>query len=163
MKISIKKSGIEAEGNLEEIAKKVIDNAEIEWKEKLESKTKSQKELLELKHKNKLENKIIKRLDNKKLQKYYEKRKIKELNEQEKTQKIYKVLSIIMFFIYGIFTILAFQNLYIVPLIIGIIQLTLITIAIFSTMDCLKLFKNDYKICFMISLLLIIPWLAFAI
>ena len=39
----------------------------------------------------------------------------------------------------------------------------LVIISILSSLDLINLFKKDYKVCLLISLMLIIPWMAFAI
>ena len=81
----------------------------------------------------------------------------------DKSKKIFKILSIIMFFIYGLFCILCFQNNHIISTIISFIQILLIIITFLISMDFFSFFKNDYKLFFIISIFLIIPWLAFAV
>ena len=126
------------------------------------------KELLELKHKNKIEEQIIKRMNTKDLKHYYFGKR-KNLTEEDqkskldKSKKTFEVLNIIMFFIYGLFCILGFQNglEYMTSAIISLIQVLLTLISLLISMDVFQIFKNDYKLFFIISILLIIPWLAF--
>ncbi len=166
--MKIKYKNLEAEIKAEDIAEKIIDNNELDWKEKFESKSKAKKELLELKHKNKMEKNIIKRMNNEDLKQYYkEKNKSHNIENKkidlDKSKKIFKILSIIMFFIYGLFCILCFQNNHIISTIISFIQILLIIITFLISMDFFSFFKNDYKLFFIISIFLIIPWLAFAV
>ena len=60
MKVNLKKIGIEAEGDIEGLTKKFLDNRENEWKDKLETKHKAKKEIMELKHKYKMDEQNIK-------------------------------------------------------------------------------------------------------
>lgn len=164
MKLNLKKMGIEAEANIEKIIEKTIDIHEKDWQQKHNAK----KEMLELKHKFKIEkletkNKLSKEiaLEKDKLKLEQEKLNLKKL--EYKSKNIIKIISIIMFFIYGLFCILGFQSLHILSALITLIQMILVIISILSSTNIVSLFKNDYKICLIISLLLIIPFLAFAI
>lgn len=167
--VKIKYKNLEAEMKAEDIAEKIIDNNEKNWQEKLTAKTTAKKEILELKQQNKIENQLIKKMNDKDVKRYY-KEKNKNLNGEEnqdlaleKSKKIYKVLSIIMFFIYSLFCILGFQNHHIIAPIISLCQLLLTGISFLITMEFFHLFKNDYKLFFTISILLIVLWLAFAV
>ena len=118
---------------------------------KLESKTKNKKEIIELKHKNKME------------EKYVEKNGKSLISKEEKSKKVVRIVSIILFFIYGIFCIEGFNDSHIISAIITVFQMILVIISILSSLDIINLFKKDYKVCLLISLMLIIPWMAFAI
>ena len=152
MKLNIKKLGIEAEGDVEGIAKKVLDNHEKDWKEKYD-----------LKHKYKLEEKqseskkvdlLLKNLEK-------EQNTIKKSKNQSKNGII--IISIILFFIYGVFCIQGFKDYHIISAIISLIQMLSVLFSTFISMGAFKLFENDYKIFLIISVFLIIPWLFFAI
>lgn len=151
MKVNFKKIGVEVEADAENLIEKGINAHEKDWKEKLESKTKSKKEIIELKHKNKLE------------EKYFENNGKSLISKEEKSKKVVRIISIILFFIYGIFCIEGFNNSHIISAIITVVQMILVIISILSSLDIISLFKKDYKVCLLISLMLIIPWLAFAI
>lgn len=164
MKLNFKKMGIEAEADIEKIIEKTIDNQEKDWQLKHNAK----KEILELKHKFKMEkleskNKSSEEIELKKDKLKLEQEKLKLKITESKSKTIIKIISIIMFFIYGLFCILEFKTTHILPAIISLIQMVLVTISILSSTNVLSLFKNDYKILLTISLLLIIPFLAFAI
>lgn len=151
MKVNFKKLGVEVEANAEGIVEKGIDAHEKDWKEKLESKHNNKKELLELKHKIKME------------EEYFKKNGKSLIDKEEKSKKTVRIFCIILFFVYGLFCIEGFKNSHIISAIISIIQLILVVISILSSLNILQLFKNDYKTCLLISLMLIIPWMAFAI
>lgn len=166
MKVNFKKFGVEAEADVEKLIEKSIDNYEKDWQEKYNAK----KELLELKHKHRMEEQNLKNTTKSSEKIEWEQNKIRLENEktndekaEKKVKKIIKVTSIILFFVYGLFCITGFKDSHIVSATIGLIQVILVTISLFSSTNILSLFKNDYKICLIISLLLIIPWLAFAI
>ena len=148
MKVNFKKIGVEVEANAESIIEKGINAHENDWKEKLESKTKNKKEIIELKHKNKME------------EKYFENNGKSLISKEEKSKK---VVRIILFFIYGIFCIEGFNDSHIISAIITVVQMILVIISILSSLDIINLFKKDYKVCLLISLMLTISWLAFAI
>ena len=93
MKVNFKKIGVEVEADAESLIEKGINARENDWKEKLESKTKNKKEIIELKHKNKME------------EKYFEKNGKSLISKEEKSKKVVRIVSIILFFIYGIFCI----------------------------------------------------------
>ncbi len=163
MKLNIKKLGIEAEGDVEGIAKKVLDNHEKDWKEKYDLKHNAKKEIMELKHKYKLEEKqseskkvdlLLKNLEK-------EQNTIKKSKNQSKNGII--IISIILFFIYGVFCIQGFKDYHIISAIISLIQMLSVLFSTFISMGAFKLFENDYKIFLIISVFLIIPWLFFAI
>ena len=151
MKVNLKKLGVEVEANAEGIVEKGIDAHEKDWKEKLESKHNNKKELLELKHKIKME------------EEYFKKNGKSLIDKEEKSKKTVRIFSIILFFVYGLFCIEGFNDSHIISAIISIIQLILVVISILASLNILQLFKNDYKTCLLISLMLIIPWMAFAI
>ncbi len=159
--MKIKYKNLEAEMKAEELAERIIDNNEKDWQEKFETRSKAKKELLKLKHQNKIEEQIIKRMDRNDLKKYYKGKE--QENNLEKSKKMFKILSIIMFFIYGLFCMLGFQDHHIISAIISLIQMLLTVISLFISMDFFQFFKNDYKLFLIISTLLIVPWLAFAI
>lgn len=151
MKVNFKKIGVEVEAGAESLIEKGINAHEKDWKEKLESKTKNKKEIIELKHKNKLE------------EKYFENNGKSLISKEEESKKVVRIISIILFFIYGIFCIEGFNDSHIISAIITVVQMILVIISILSSLDIISLFKKDYKVCLLISLMLIIPWLAFAI
>lgn len=166
--MKIKYKNIEAEVKAEEIAERIIDNNEKDWKEKFESKTTAKEKLLKLKHQNKMEEQLIKRMDEKDLKQYYKEKNeglniIKQGSDLEKSKKIFKILSIIMFVIYSLFCILGFQNNHIISAIISLIQILLTVGSLLTSMEFFQIFKNDYKLFLLISILLIVPWLAFAV
>ena len=166
--MKIKYKNIEAEVKAEEIAQRIIDNNEKDWKEKFESKLTAKEKLLKLKHQNKMEEQLIKSMNEKDLKQYYKgKNKSLNLKKQEssleKSKKIFKILSVIMFFIYSLFCILGFQNHHIISAIISLIQILLTVVSLLISMDIFQVFKNDYKLFFIISILLIVPWLALAV
>lgn len=151
MKVNLKKLGVEVEANAEGIVEKGIDAHEKDWKEKLESKHNNKKELLELKHKIKME------------EEYFKKNGKSLIDKEEKSKRTVRIFSIILFFVYGLFCIEGFNDSHIISAIISIIQLILVVISILASLNILQLFKNDYKTCLLISLMLIILWMAFAI
>ena len=151
MKVNLKKFGVEVEADAEGVVEKGIDAHEKDWKEKLKIKHNNKKELMELKHKNKME------------KKYFQKYGELLINKEEESKKNVRILSIILFFIYGLFCIEGFKDSHIISAIITVIQMILVTISIFSSLNLISLFKKDYKVCLLISLMLIIPWMAFAI
>lgn len=150
-KLILKKIGVEVEADTESLIEKGINVHEKDWKEKLESKTKSKKEIIELKHKNKME------------EKYFENNGKSLISKEEKSKKVVRIISIILFFIYGLFFIEGFNDSHIISAIITVIQMILVIISILSSLNTISLFKKDYKVCLLISLMLIIPWMAFAI
>lgn len=166
MKVNLKKVGIEAEADVEKLIEKGMDNHEKDWQEKQNAK----KEILELKHKHKMEEQRaknnIKSSDEIELEKAQIKLEQEKLNcdrAENKSKRTIKIVSIIMFFIYGLFCITGFKDSHIIPAIISLIQIILVIISIFSVTDLISLFKNDYKICLIVSFMLIIPWLIFAV
>ena len=164
MKVNLKNFGIEAESDLEGIAKHIMDNHEHDWEKKFNSKHKAKKEVLRLKHKIKMEQ----QKNSTSLFNYFNKQKEKQEKlrrekEEASAKNIVKIASIILFFIYGIFCILTFEQLYIVAFAIGLVQIIFIILSLFSAMNVMNLFEKDYKVFLMISILLIIPWLAFMI
>lgn len=171
MKINIKKLGIETEVDAEEVAKKVIDNHEKDWKEKFDTKHNAKKEIMELKHKYKLEEQrknpqnIDLQLEDKKkievLEREKEKNSIENLKRKSKSRV--KIASIILLFVYGMFCIVGFKDSHIISAIISLIQVIFAIISILTSMELCKLFENDYKLFFILSIIMIIPWLAFAV
>ena len=151
MKVNLKKLGVEVEANAEGIVEKGIDAHEKDWKEKLESKHNNKKELLELKHKIKME------------EEYFKKNGKSLIDKEEKSKKTVRIFSIILFFVYGLFCIEGFNDSHIISAIISIIQLILVVISTLASLNILQLFKNDYKIFLLASLMLIVPWLAFSV
>ena len=150
MKIKINKLGIEAEANVEKIIEKKIESNEKDWKEKIETKNGLKKEMLELKHKHKMEEDNYKRKEDIKIQ-------------ESKIKKTIMCIGISLFFIYGLFCITGFRDMRILSSMISLVQVVLVIITIFSSANLFSLFKNDYKICLIISLMLIIPWLLFSV
>lgn len=165
MKVNFKKVGIEAEADVEKLIEKGMDNHEKDWQEKYNAK----KEILELKHKHKMEEQTmtnIKTNDEIELEKVQirlEQEKLNSERDENKSKRTIKIVSIILFFIYGLFCITGFKNFHIVSAIISLVQIVLLTISIFSATNLISLFKNDYKVCFILSILLVIPWLAFSL
>lgn len=124
--------------------------------------------MLKLKHKFKMEKLESKNKSNEKIELKKDKLKLEQekLNLKKleyKSKNIIKIISIIMFFIYGLFCILEFKSSHTFPALTTLIQMILVTISILSSTNIVSLFKNDYKICLIISLLLIISFLVFAI
>lgn len=166
MKVNLKKVGIEAEADVEKLIEKGMDNHEKDWQEKHNAK----KEILELKHKHKMEEQRaknnIKSSDEIELEKAkikLEQEKINYERAENKSKRTIKIVSIIMFFIYGLFCITGFKDSHIISAIISLIQIVLVIISFFSVTNLISLFKNDYKICLIVSFMLIIPWLIFAV
>ena len=184
MKINIdlknKKGSLDV--NAEKIIEKGMDQNEKNWQDKFNTKHNAKKEIMELKHKQKLDNKeqdlkkksfvqeIFEGLNSNKQMKYEEQRKLEEENrkveeqsKENKKRKIFDIISIFLFFVYGLFCIIGFKDSHIISAIISLIQTLLVMIAILSAIDSINFFKNDYKIFLIISLMLVIPWLAFAV
>ena len=166
MKVNLKKVGIEAEADVEKLIEKGMDNHEKDWQEKHNAK----KEMLEIKHKHKMEEQRaknnIKSSDKIELEKAkikLEQEKINYERAENKSKRTIKIVSIIMFFIYGLFCITGFKDSHIISAIISLIQIVLVIISFFSVTNLISLFKNDYKICLIVSFILIIPWLIFAV
>lgn len=166
MKVNIKKAGIEAEVDVEKLIEKGMDNHEKDWQEKHNAK----KEILELKYKHKMEEQRAKNdikssneIELEKAQLKLEQEKLNREKDENKSKRTIKIVSIIMFFIYGLFCITGFKDSHIISAIISLIQIILVTISIFSVSNLISLFKNDYKICLIVSFMLIIPWLIFAV
>lgn len=166
MKVNLKKVGIEAEADVEKLIEKGMDNREKDWQEKHNAK----KEILELKHKHKMEEqraknniKSIDEIELEKAQIRLEQEKLNSARDENKSKRTIKIVSIFMFFIYGLFCITGFKDSHIVSAIISLVQIILVTISIFSTINLISLFKNDYKVCLILSILLVIPWLAFSV
>lgn len=164
MKVNLKKVGIEVETDVEKVLEKGMDNHEKDWKEKHNAK----KEILELKHKHKMEEQRIKdniktseEIELEKAQIRLEQEKLNSVQNENKSKRVIKFVSIIMFFIYGLFCITEFKSSYTVSAIISLVQTILVTISIFSASNIISFFKNDHKICLILSILLVIPWLAF--
>ena len=168
--------------NAEKIIEKGMDQHEKDWKDKFNTKHNAKKEIMELKHKQKIENKeqdlkkksVVqevfdglnsqKQIEFEEQQKIEEeKRKVAELAKENKNKRTISIVSIVLFFIYGLFCITGFKDSHIISAVVSLIQIALVTISILSSLSIVTLFKNDYKICLLISLMLIIPWLAFAI
>ena len=168
--------------NAEKIIEKGMDQHEKDWKDKFNTKHNAKKEIMELKHKQKIENKeqdlkkksVVQEVfdgfnsqkqiefeEQQKIEK--EKRKVAELAKENKNKRTISIVSIVLFFIYGLFCITGFKDSHIISAVVSLIQIALVTISILSSLSIVTLFKNDYKICLLISLMLIIPWLAFAI
>lgn len=166
MKVNLKKVGIEAEADVEKLIEKGMDNWEKDWQEKHNAK----KEILELKHKHKMEEqraknniKSIDEIELEKAQIRLEQEKLNSARDENKSKRTIKIVSIFMFFIYGLFCITGFKDSHILSAIISLAQIILVTISIFSTINLISLFKNDYKVCLILSILLVIPWLAFSV
>ena len=168
--------------NAEKIIEKGMDQHEKDWKDKFNTKHNAKKEIMELKHKQKIENKeqdlkkksVVqevfdgfnsqKQIEFEEQQKIEEeKRKVAELAKENKNKRTISIVSIVLFFIYGLFCITGFKDSHIISAVVSLIQIALVTISILSSLSIVTLFKNDYKICLLISLMLINPWLAFAI
>lgn len=166
MKVNLKKMGIEAEADVEKLIEKGMDNHEKNWQEKHNAK----KEILEIKHKHKMEEQRAKNniktsdeIELEKVQIKLEQEKINYERAENKSKRTIKNVSIIMFFIYGLFCITGFKDSHIISAIISLIQIVLVIISFFSVTNLISLFKNDYKICLIVSFMLIIPWLIFAV
>lgn len=168
--------------NAEKIIEKGMDQHEKDWKDKFNTKHNAKKEIMELKHKQKIENKeqdlkkksVVQEVfdgfnsqkqiefeEQQKIEK--EKRKVAELAKENKNKRTISIVSIVLFFIYGLFCITGFKDSHIISAVVSLIQIALVTISILSSLSIVTLFKNDYKICLLVSLMLIIPWVAFAI
>jgi len=155
MKLNFKKIGVEAEADVEKIVEKKMELDEKDWQQKHNAKM----EKMELKHKHKMEEKEFKKKNSKEYLKLEQEQELKEQN----TKNMMKVFSIIVFFIYGLFCITGFKDSHTIAAIISLFQVILVSISIFSLFDIIKLFKNDDKLCLIISFFLIIPWLFFAV
>ena len=184
MKLNIdlknKKGSIDVDA--EKIIEQGMEQHEKDWKDKFTTKHNAKKEIMELKHKQKLDNKeqdlkkkslvqeIFDGYNSKKQIEYEEQRKIDEENrkieeqsKENKNKRIISIVSIVLFFIYGLFCITGFRDSHIISAVISLIQIVLVIISALSSINIVTLFKNDSKICLLISIMLIIPWLAFAI
>lgn len=115
MKVNLKKIGIEAEGDIEGLTKKILDNRENEWKDKLEAKHKAKKEIMELKHKYKMDEQNIKNSIFNKVNYEFENKKkmVSDSKKDNRSRNIVCIVSIILFFVYGLFCIVGFKDFHI--------------------------------------------------
>lgn len=157
-----KKANIEAD--VEKLVEKGMDNHDKNWLLKFTTRNNAKKELSELKYKHKLE---LKEKTKKKSKYEIEQENIiKEKNEQKiqrqiKNKSLIRNFSILLIFLFGAFCIEEFHNYNIIPAIVSLIQVSLLIIVIFLCEDIFHLFKKDYKILFIISILLVIVFIAF--
>lgn len=165
MKVNLKKIGIEAEGDIEGLTKKILDNRENEWKDKLEAKHKAKKEIMELKHKYKMDEQNIKNSIFNKVNYEFENKKkmVSDSKKDNRSRNIVCIVSIILFFVYGLFCIVGFKNFHIGLGIVSLIQMVLTILSIFTSFKIINLFKNDYKLFLIVSVLLILLWFIFMV
>lgn len=164
---NFKTKSAQVEADVEKLIEKGLDNHEKDWQEKFNTKHIAKKEMLQLKHQQKLE---LKEINSKHQNKYQieleekiRKENIKKTDEQQKSKKIIRNISIILTFVFGLFLIVSFQNKNVIASIIGIIQISLLIFSILMCEDIFHVFKKDYKILFIASIFLIIAWLGFAV
>ena len=134
MKLNLKDFGIEAESDLEGIAKHAMDNHEHDWKKKFDSRHKAKKEILELKHKIKMEQ----QKNNTSIFNYFSRQKekqekLRKEKEEASAKRTVKIISIALFFIYGIFGILTFEQTYIISFAIALVQMLCVVLSLFSS------------------------------
>lgn len=165
MKVNLKKIGIEAEGDIEGLTKKILDNRENEWKDKLETKHKAKKEIMELKHKYKMDEQNIKNSIFNKVNYECENKKkmVSDSKKEDSSRNIVCIVSIFLFFVYGLFCIVGFKDFHIGLGIVSLIQMVLTILSIFTSFKIINLFKNDYKLFLIVSVLLILLWFIFMV
>ena len=150
------------------IVDKVIDSHEKNWPEKAKAK----KELKELKYKHEIEmlekkpkkkSKYEMKLEEKKRKEEIERQdRIKQEEKKERSKT--KFLGVLLFLIYGVFCIEGFQIGRIFSALTCIIQCILVLISILITENLIKSDKKELnKQLITISILLIIPWIAFTL
>lgn len=163
--IKNKKAGFEAD--VEKIVEKGMEQHEKSWKDKFNTKHNAKKEILVMKHKQKLELENIKPKKKSESQIKIEEQIRKEQNEKakekQKNQRIIRNISIILIFIYGLFCIVGFHDNHIIAAVISLIQICLLITTILMCEDIFHLFKKDYKILFIMSILLTVAWSAFVV
>lgn len=165
MKVNLKKIGIEAEGDIEGLTKEILDNRENEWKDKLEAKHKAKKEIMELKHKYKMDEQNIKNSIFNKVNYEFENKKkmVSDSKKEDSSRNIVCIVSIILFFVYGLLCIVGFKDFHIRLGIVSLIQMVLTILSIFTSFRVINLFKNDYKLFLIVSVLLILLWFIFMV
>ena len=87
---------------------------------------------------------------------------LKEKEIQKEKKKVRNV-SIILIFVFALFCMVGFKDGYIIAPIVSIIQICLLLLTIGICEDLIHLFKKDYKILFLLSILLIMIWFIFAV
>lgn len=165
LNFDLKNKNANIEADVEKLVEKSMDSHEKNWLLKFTTRNNYKKEMQELKHKRKLELKEKTRKKKKYEMEIENKKREKEELEMQKhikNKKTIRNFSILLIFIYGLFCITGFRDNNIIPAIISLIQVCLLVIVIFLSEDIFFLFKKDYKILFIISILLTIVWLAFA-
>ena len=90
-----------------------------------------------------------------------EKNKFKQENIEELERKKFKITCMILFFIYGIATISATQDLKLISTITGLAQVIMIELPILSDEGVLNISEKTQKTLFYTSILLIIPFASF--
>ena len=116
--------------------------------EKRKTQNAAKQKKLETKHKQKME--LLE-----------EKNKFKQENIEEIEQKKFKITCIVLFFVYGIATISATQDLKLISTIIGLVQVVMVELPILSDEGVLNISEKTQKTLFYTSILLIIPFLSF--
>jgi len=168
MKFSIGSKNINAGVEIsDKIAEKIIEEHEKNWKEKFDTKHKAKIEMKELRHKQKLE--LEDRKPDKKskyqmkIEEQIRKEQIEKEKEQKKNQQLIRNIGIVLLFVFGLFCLVGFQDGYTIAATISLLQICLVVISILMCEDVFHLFKNDYKVFFIMSIILIVGWCAFAV
>lgn len=158
-----KKKQVGVEANVEKIIEKGIDNREKNWEERIAAK----KEILQLKHQQKMElknNKANKKTKYElKLEEQKRQEKLHRQHEIKKQKNIIRNISIVLIFLFAMFCSVGFKDGYILAPIISIIQIILLIISILMCEDLFHIFRKDYKVFFIFSIILIVVWLVFAV
>lgn len=165
LKFDIENKKVDLEADVEKLVEKGMEQHDKNWEEKFDLKHSAKKEIMEIKHSHKLEEEKMKKSLDVDIKLEYEREKEKNSIEklERKSKNRIKIASIIMFFIYGIFCIVGFNDAHTIAAVISLIQIIFVLISIFTSMGMFKLFKNDYKIFFILSIIMIMPWLTFAV
>ena len=154
----IKFGDFEAEGNLEDLGKDIINNKEHDWKKKSNQKQKVKKDNIKLKYHAKEE-----KLRFQNFKKHFSKAYKEELENEIKSRKAIKIVSFILLFVYGVFFALGLTENNMGFMIITALQMLCAIISVLTSMKIFTLFKNDYRLFLVISIFLIIPFFVFMI
>ncbi len=161
-----KNKNIDLEADIEKLVEKGMDQHDKNWKDKMEKKHNNKKEIQELRHHQKIELYEKTRKKSKYELELEEKRRKEETKNADKSRKekqIMKVIGICLIFVLGLFCIIGFRDGHIVAGIISLIQICLLVVSVLMCEDIFHIFKKDYELFFITSIILLIFWLAFAI
>ena len=163
--MKFKNKNINIEADIEKLVEKGIEQYDKNWKEKMEKKHNNKKEIQELRHNQKIELYEKTRKKSKyelEIEEQRRKEELKNTNKPRKEKQIMKVIGICLIFIFGLFCITGFRDGHIIAGIISLIQICLLVVSILMCEDIFHIFQKDYKILIIVSIILSIFWLAFA-